>query len=669
MSNYRFINREISWLGFNERVLREAEDERVPLLEKLKFLAIFSSNLDEFFMIRVAGLMDQVNAGYTKTDISGHTPEELLHQISDICHKLVKDQQTIFNSVKKECAKHHIVIEPNIEGDLEEIVESIFTEEIMPLVSPVTLSSANPFPFIYNLRHCIFVELEKDGKKHYSIIIIPENLQRVFKVKLHRTYFLTSEEIIAKYLQRVFPGYDVKDSYMLRLTRNADLSVEEEEAEDLLKLIQKKLPARKKGNVVRVEIDKRAPDEVFSILKEHIHFEDEDVYVVDKPLDLTFLFAVSGENKELAYPVYTPYIPYGLKADETIFDRIKERDYIFYRPYHDFALISGLIRVAARDRDVLSIKMTLYRANKGSSIMESLAEAARAGKQVCVVIELKARFDEERNVEWATKLEEAGCIVTYGIAGLKIHSKNLMIVRKEQGRIVRYNHLSTGNYNESTANLYTDIDYLTADDEVGEECANLFNMLMGYTDYVQWKHLYPAPTHIKPKILEFIDNEMEYARKGKKAEVIVKVNSLIDKPLMEKIYDASRAGVKIKMIIRGICGITAGEKGLSENIQVRSIVGRFLEHPRIVYFHNGGKPRVFISTADWMERNMDRRVEQLFEVKDKEASRFLIKILECNLEDNTKAWELRGDVYEKVQPSSKEKPFGCQQDMIDNGIE
>jgi polyphosphate kinase len=668
MNDYRFINRELSWLRFNERVLREAEDESVPLLEKLKFLAIFSSNLDEFFMIRVAGVYDQIEAGYETKDISGYTPKELLAVISETAHNLVKDQQKIFKKLQKECARHHIVIQPQIDGELEEIVESIFTEEILPLISPVTLGPANPFPFIYNLRHCIFVKLEKDGHTHYSIIIIPENLQRVFKVRLHRTYFITSEEIIARYLSIVYPGYTVMDSYMLRLTRNADLTVNEEEAEDLLKLIEKKLPSRKKGNVIRVELDKTAPDEVLKLLKEHINFDDEDVYIVNKPLDLTFLFGVNAENKDLVYPEHKPFIYYGLKVDEKIFDRIKERDYIFYRPYHDFSFTSQLIRQAALDPDVLAIKMTLYRANKGSSIMESLAEAARRGKQVCVVIELKARFDEERNVEWAKKLEEEGCIVTYGIAGLKIHSKNLLIVRKETQGIVRYSYLSTGNFNEATAKIYTDIDYLTANEGIGQECSNLFNMLMGYTDYVDWNKLSVAPTILKKKLLELIDYEIEMAKAGKKSQMIVKVNSLIDKELIRKLYDASRAGVDITMIIRGICGMYAGEKGLSETVKIRSIIGRFLEHPRIIYFYHGGQERYFISTADWMERNMHSRVEQLFEITDDNARKFLMDILQSNLRDNTKAWVLEGESYRKLKPAAGEEAYNSQADLIGKHI-
>jgi polyphosphate kinase len=668
MSDYKFINREISWLQFNERVLREAEDDSVPLLEKLKYLAIFSSNLDEFFMIRVAGLYNQIEANYATKDASGHTPRELVTKLSEVAHKLVKEQQKIFRKLIKECAKHHIVIDPEIDGELSDVVDSIFNDEILPIISPVTLSHANPFPFIYNLRQSIFVKLEKDGQTHYSIIIIPENLRRVFKVRLHRTYCLTSEAIITNHLARIYPGYKVVDSYMLRLTRNGDLTVDQDDAGDLLKTIEKKLPSRKKGSVVRVELDKTAPDEVLKFLQEQINFDDEDVYIVNRPLDLTFLFSIIDLNDELVYPEHKPFVPYGLKADEHIFDKLKERDYMFYRPYHDFSFNAALIRRAAIDEQVLAIKMTLYRANKGSSIVESLAEAARRGKQVCVVIELKARFDEERNVGWAKKLEEAGCIVTYGIAGLKIHAKNLLIVRKEPQGIVRYSYLSTGNFNEATAQIYTDIDYITADEEVGRECANLFNTIMGYTEYADWNRLSLAPNHLKRKILSLIDFEIEQAQAGKKAEMIIKVNSLIDNELIMKLHDASRAGVKIDMIIRGVCGMTAGVKGLTENISIRSIVGRFLEHPRILCFHNAGKKRLFISTADWMERNMHNRVEHLFEITDKNGKDFLMTILNSNLKDNVKAWVLEGETYRKLKPAEGEAPHNTQEFFIGKQI-
>jgi len=662
--NMPFINRELSWLEFNRRVLMEAVDVDVPLLERLKFLAIFSSNLDEFFMIRVGGLKDQQEAGYKKVDIAGMTPSEQLEKISEKAHELTQLRQQIFTKIKKDLDKNGIVIAPEVDPELDEITEAIFDEEIYPGLSPVTLSSANPMPFIYNFRLSVYAVLKKGGETFHSIIILPDNLQRTFRVKLEKTYFLFAEDILKKYLHLVFPDYEIVDSYCLRVTRNADLSLEEEGAEDLLVSIKKYLKTRKKGGICRVEIDGRLPSEILDKLAELMQFEKDDVYVIDDVIDMTSLFGFVGEKPELCYESFKQALPAGYNGKTDIFAFIKKKDVIMYRPYHDFTFVSNLVKTACSDPAVVAIKMTIYRANKNSTIMENLMKAARSGKHVSVVIELKARFDEERNVDWANMLEEAGCIVTYGIVGLKIHSKNLLIVRKEAGRIVRYSHMSTGNYNEMTADIYTDIDYVTADDEVGKDSAALFNFLMGYTDIADWKHFYLAPKSIKSKLIELIDDEIEFAKKGEKAHIIVKVNSVMERMLLDKAIEASCAGVKIDFIVRGICALQPGIKGLTENITVRSIVGRFLEHPRLVYFHAGGKGRTFFSTADWMERNMDRRVELLFEVKKKHAKDFLWNILEENLKDNQKVWIQKELLYEKVK-SSKDK-FSHQKAQIDN---
>jgi polyphosphate kinase len=658
-----FINRELSWLEFNRRVLMEAVDIDVPLLERLKFLAIFSSNLDEFFMIRVGGLKDQQQAGYKKLDIAGMTPDQQLEKISKKAHELSSLREEIFVQVKSDLSKKDIVIAPDIDDELDEIAETIFNEEIYPAISPVTLSSANPMPFIYNFRLSVYAEMEKGGKTYHSIIILPESLQRIFRVKLDKTYYLFAEDILKRYLHFVFPDYKILDSYCLRVTRNADLSLEEEGAEDLLVSIKKYLKTRKKGQICRVEVDGRIPSDILDNLAGLMQFEKDDVYVIDNIIDMTSLFAVVGEKPELCYKPFKPSLPKGFTDKTDIFKFIKKRDVIMYRPYSDFTFVSKLVDAACTDSSVLAIKMTIYRANKNSTIMENLMRAARNGKHVSVVIELKARFDEERNVDWANMLEEAGCIVTYGIVGLKIHSKNLLIVRKEEGKIVRYSHMSTGNFNEVTANIYTDVDYITADEEVGEDSAALFNFLMGYTDIANWKHFYLAPKSIKQELLDLIDQEIEYAKQGKKAHIVVKVNSVMEKLLLEKSIEASQAGVRIDFIVRGICAIKPGIKGMTDNITVRSIVGRFLEHPRIVYFYANGKERMFFSTADWMERNMDRRVELLFEVKQKHAKAFLKDIMEENLKDNQKMWLQKGEEYQKDK-AGKDK-FNHQSSQLD----
>lgn len=511
-----YINRELSWLEFNRRVLMEAVDPDVPLLERLKFLAIFSSNLDEFFMIRVGGLKDQKEAGYKKLDIAGMTPEEQLEKISEKAHELTSMRQEIFNQVKKDLDKNGIVIAPEVDPELDEITEAIFNEEIYPAISPVTLSTANPMPFVYNFRLSVYAVMKKGKEIYHSIIILPENLQRIFRVKLDKTYFIFAEDVLKRYLHLVFPDFEIIDSYSLRVTRNADLSLEEEGAEDLLVSIKKYLKTRRKGGICRVEVDGRLPADILDNLAELMQFEKDEVYVIDDVIDMTSLFAVVGEKPELCYPSFKPAMPEGYRASEDIFEYIKKKDVIMYRPYHDFSFVSKLVERACYDSAVVAIKMTIYRANKNSTIMENLMRAARNGKHVSVVIELKARFDEERNVDWAAMLEEAGCIVTYGIVGLKIHSKNLLIVRKEAGSIVRYSHMSTGNFNEITAGIYSDVDYLTADDEVGRDSAALFNFLMGYTDIANWKHFYLAPKSIKQTLLGLMDEEIEHAKSGKK---------------------------------------------------------------------------------------------------------------------------------------------------------
>jgi polyphosphate kinase len=665
---YPFINREISNILFNQRVLYEAKDEVVPLFEKFKFIAIFSSNMDEFYMIRVAGLFDQVEAGYDMPDRSGLQPSEQLNEIVKLSNDLFREQQEIFADLCEKCKKQRIIFFPEIKGELLDVAESIFIDEILPIISPITLSAANPFPFIYNKRLTIFIEMEKAMHKYYALIIIPDNLKRVYQVKLEGfNYILTIEDIIRKFLDRVFLGFKITDSYMFRLTRDADLTVSEEGAEDLLKLIESELSKRKKGKVVRVEFDREMPVNIREFLQKLVGFNNAHIYVVDGKIDLTFLFETKSDKKELYYKPFKPSLPTDLPMDSSIFERIKKKDIILYRPYNNFFFITKLVELAALDESVLSIKMTLYRANRDSNIIKNLIIAAEKGKQVSVVIELKARFDEEKNVEWAKKLEEAGCLVTYGFVNMKIHTKNLLIIRKEQGQIVRYTHIATGNYNEITARQYSDIDYITADDDVGYENGQIFNYLMGYTDYIAKKgRIAIAPADLRNKILSLIDTEIGYAQSGRKSLIVVKVNSLIDKILIPKLYEASKAGVEVDLIVRGICGLMPGVKGLSENITVRSIVGRFLEHPRILYFYNGGLERFFISTADWMERNMDHRVESLFEIEDGDCQKVLRKILEYNLKDNCKAWQLEDSLYSKINTSKK--PFNHQEHLIENPI-
>ncbi|TYB36451.1 MAG: polyphosphate kinase 1 [Flexistipes sinusarabici] len=659
MSDLRlFNNRELSWLSFNKRVVLQARDENVPLLEKLRFLAISSTNLDEFFMVRVGGLVDHVAAGYIEKDLSGRTSRQQLKEISEECHNLSTIQSDIYYDLKQQCAEEKIYIEAEIQENFEWI-ESLFHEEIFPVISPVTLGPANPFPFLANLRMCILVRIKQNNKEYDSLIMIPEMLERIYRLKRNgRSYYYTVEQIITNFLPTIYKGYDIIDSFVFRITRNADLSLHDEEVEDLLILIEKYLDKRKKSNPVRLEVNKPLPQDLKVKFNNFFDIPDSHIYELNHPLDLSFLFNIKENNKKYHYPGFNPWLPHDVK-DKNFFDYLKTKDLILYRPYHDFGLIGNFVQQAAEDPNVLSIKMTLYRANENSNIINSLAKAAKKGKHVCVIIELKARFDEERNVEWAKRLENAGCIVTYGFMDLKVHAKALLIVRKEKGKIQRYVHMATGNYNEKTAKLYTDIDYLTTDKQIAAETVNLFNYLMGYSNIYKWRlsenteqKVTTAPNSLREKLQELIDEEIKNARKGKKGHIIAKINSLYDKELTLKLYEASSVGVKVELIVRGICSLKPQVKGLSENITVKSIVGRFLEHPRVLYFLSSGSHRVFISTADWMVRNLDRRVELLIEIEDKKSKKFLQQLLRDNLKDRAKSWYMNDDKYFKLNQES-----------------
>jgi len=661
-----FNNRELSWLSFNKRVLLQAKDESVPLIEKLKFLAISSTNLDEFFMIRVGGLIDHLAAGYEEKDLSGRTSEQQLKEISLNCHSLINLQSEIYIDLKNKCEKEKIFIEGSISDNFE-WVESVFYDEIFPVITPVTLGPANPFPFLANLRLCIFVRIKQNGKEYNSLIMIPEMLKRLYKIKNRgKSYYYTVEQIINVFLPIIYNGYEVLDSFVFRVTRNADLSLHDEEAEDLLILIEKYLDKREKGNVVRLEVNRPLPEDLKTTLKKQFNITESYIYEQDFPLDLSFLFDIKEDNERLYYSEFSPQLPQDVKGVD-LFNYLKAKDLILYRPYHDFGLVANFVNQAAEDKDVLSIKMTLYRANKNSKIIDALIKAAKKGKHVCVIVELKARFDEERNVEWAKRLENAGCIVTYGFMDLKVHAKALLIVRKESGKIMRYAHISTGNYNEKTATLYTDIDYLTANEQITEEIVNLFNYLMGYSDIYKWRlsnnfkqKIVTAPNSLRKQLIDLIDEEI---KSGKKGHIIAKVNSIYDKEITLKLYEASKAGVKIDLIVRGICSVKPKIKGLSENITIKSIVGRFLEHPRILYFKNSNNHRLFISTADWMVRNLDKRVELLVEIEDEKSKKFLHNLLKDNLKDSANSWYMEDDKYYQIK-TEKTNYYNCQEDYL-----
>ncbi|MHB8282519.1 MAG: polyphosphate kinase 1 [bacterium] len=657
LNDFPFINREISWLYFNKRVLYEANNPNVPLLERLKFLGIFSSNLDEFYMIRVAGVKEQIEAKYIPQSINELIPSELLNRINNLTQQLIDEQQDIFLKLKKICRQKNIIFFDKLEeidDEISDYAEEIWLQEIMPKIEPVIIGPTKPFPFVYNKSLNVFVELKKGENTYYSIIMLG-NLKRIHKVHHDsKLYIIFTEQVLLKFINRIFSSYAIKSSCIIRITRNADFNIEEG-AEDLLETIEYELSKRKKGNIVRFETNLNLNSNSLFFLKSKLNFNERDIINVKYTMDLSCLNELNINRKSLLYKPIKPYIPADIHLNSSIFKIIKKKDIILYRPYINFSIISKLVEISSNDANVIAIKMTLYRTNENSSIIKSLVNAAKKGKQVSVIIELKARFDEEKNIEWSKILVDAGCIVTYGVMDLKLHTKNLLIIRKENKRIVKYCHISTGNYNEITANIYTDADYLTADESVGADISILFNNLMGYSELNNYKRISVSPAMIRNDLIKLIDDEIEFAKKGISAKIIVKINTLTDKKIISKLYEASMAGVKIIMIIRGICCLIPGIAEVSENITVKSIIGRLLEHARILYFYAGGKEKIFISTADWMERNMDNRIELLFEILDIEAKEKLKNILDCNIKDNAKSWVLLKDLYIKMEIDKKQK--------------
>ncbi len=650
-----FINRELSWLEFNGRVLQLANDQRIPLMERLKFVSIFSSNLDEFFMIRVAGIMDQIELGYDLEDASGLTPKQVLESIRKRTVQLTKQQEKYFLNIKEHLKEYGVFIHDRPETCTGEYCDLLFERVVLPSISPVTLSPSNPFPFIYNLRSVIVIRMRKLSKEFICLIIVPENVKKLFvrEVEGKIEIFPLHAVIISK-LKEMFKTYDILEHYIIRVTRNADLTIDEEESQDLLKLVEKNLSKRKKGQIVRLEINRKLSPEIEELLIKNLQIKRECIYHTFDFIDLSSFASLKIEKQDLYFKPFTPTIPAGIPVDDSIFEYLKNNEILLYRPYNNFSVVKKLLQIASEDKNTLSIKMTLYRTNDNSSIVKNLIKASENGKTVSVVVELKARFDESMNVKWAKQLEDAGCIVTYGLPGLKVHSKNLLITRNENGKIVEYTHISTGNYNEITANIHTDIDYITAKEEIYMDTTNLFNYLMGYTDLTRWQTITTAPLYLREKLIELIDSTIEASKNNQTTEIIIKVNALVDKQIIEKLYEASSNRVSIKLIVRGICCLKPGIRGLSDNIRVISIVGRFLEHPRIFYFNTHDKEKIFISSADLMERNLDRRIEHLTEITNPLLKEKLKNILRLQFEDNVNSWELKKDRYQKIHKKGKE---------------
>ena len=664
--NERFTNRELSWLAFNKRVLSEAKDNHLPLMERLKFLSITASNLDEFFMVRVASLKDQVNAGYTKKDIAGMTSKEQIDAILKETHKFTTAQYNTYNrsflpSLKKNGLK--IVTEfEKLTEEQADYVDNYFQKEVFPVLTPMAVDSSRPFPLIRNRSlniGALLMDKKKKGTIDFATVQVPSVLPRVVTIPTdgdNCTTVILLEQIIEKNIQKLFLNYRVLCQAPFRVMRNADLSIDEDEAADLLIEIEKQLKKRQWGEAIRLEVEDNIDKRLLKTLRKEFDLSEDAIFKINGPLDLTFLMKVYDIEgfDHLKEPKYIPQQPKMLDASRDLFEQIREHDILLHHPYETFDPVVNFVKKAASDPNVLAIKQTLYRVSSHSPIIASLAQAAENGKQVSVLVELKARFDEENNIVWAKKLEKAGCHVIYGLVGLKTHSKITLVVRKEEDEIRRFVNLVTVNYHDSTAKLYTDMGMFTSKTRYGEDATAVFNMLSGYSEPLVWNKLSLAPLWLRGKFLSLIEREKEHAKNGRPARIIAKMNSLCDPGIIEALYDASEAGVEIDLIVRGICCLRAGIKGLSEHIRVRSIVGTFLEHSRIFYFENNGNAEYYMGSADWMPRNLDKRVEILFPVEDPILQEEIYHILHIQLSDTKKAHLLMPDGhYVKVDQRGK----------------
>lgn len=662
----KFFNRELSWLEFNQRVLEEAANDELPLLERLKFLAITASNLDEFFMVRVGGLRLLVDQGITTPDASGMSPAEQLAAISKRTHQMVKEQQACFAELEKKLAEAGVRRVPGSEltERRAKVVEQVFESEIFSVLTPRAIQSADEFPLLVNQMLHVCVQLAPDatseGKPRFALIPLGRVLPRFFTLGgPERGYqFVLLEDVVVRMVGRFFPGEEVKGHALFRITRNADFTLRDDLATDLLAGMEGVLTARKHGQCVRLEIAANAGEEILAYLTQALRVDAADIFLTPGPLDLGGFMALSelAGFDQLKYEPWPPQPAPEVEPGTRMFDILSRRDVLLYHPYQSFDPVLKLIEEAAADPDVLAIKQILYRTSRSSPIVAALARAAQRGKYVTVIVELKARFDEARNIEWARALEENGVQVIYGVKGLKTHAKTCIIVRREPHGIVRYVHFGTGNYNEITARIYSDASLLTTNEELGADAVAFFNAITGYSQPQRYRKIEAAPTGLRQRIVELIEAETHRRQQGQKAFIDAKINSLVDPEIINALYAASQAGVPVRLNVRGVCCLRPGVAGLSENISVTSIIDRYLEHARIFHFHHGGDGLVFISSADWMPRNLDRRIELLVPVEDPPLKSRLIEILETYFDDNAKARQLDTDgTYSRVKGSRKKR--------------
>lgn len=680
----RFINRELSWVDFNRRVLEEAQDENNPLYERLSFLSITASNLDEFFMVRVASLHNQIEAGSEKKDASGYTPMEGLVSLMDQCHNFYKDQYNTLNrQIMPALAAENIEQLTMAELTEEEYryLDKYYEASIYPVLTPLAVDASRPFPLIPNQNLNLFVTFKEAsslpglmGESSFAIVEVPAVLPRLIKLPGQAKRFVLLENVIAEFVDRLFYKQTIESIACFRVMRNADYELDEEEISDLMGEMEDILWQRERGNVIRLEIEKSAGKSILRTLQELMDVNDLAVFRIKGPIDLKYANKISKlfPNSKLHYPDFSGQISPGFGAveDGDYFSLISQRDQILHHPFESFDPTIRIIQAAAEDDRVLAIKQTLYRVSGHSPIIKALADAAKHGKHVMVLVELKARFDEENNINWARRLEKAGCHVIYGLKGLKTHSKITLIVRQEANGIRRYTHLGTGNYNDQTAKIYTDLGLWTASEQIGQDATDFFNMISGYSIPLGWKKIIPAPRWLRKETLARIRQEEKHAKAGRRAIIVAKINSLVDEEIIDALYSASQAGVKIRLIVRGICCLKAGIEGLSENIEVRSIVGRFLEHSRIFYYYNDGREDIFLSSADWMPRNLNRRVEILFPIEDENCRKRVLEVLEVQLLDSERARIMEGDgTYRRFRlPEGSQARLDSQNYLMDSAI-
>lgn len=660
-----YENRELSWIKFNERCLEEAKKTDLPILERLNFLSITASNLDEFFMVRVASLKDVENAGSQKKDIAGMTAGEQLKKISKKLHEFMKSQYTTFTySLAPQLKENGLTILKSYkELTPEQAVktEEYFDEIVYPVLTPMAVDSSRPFPLVRNksINIAAFISPKDDSNEaDFATVQVPDVLPRGFFLSNEdgTQSLILLEEIIKQNMHKLFLKHNIQTMGVYRIIRNADLTIDEEEAADLLKEIEEKIRGRQWGQVIHLSVEEDMPKRLIQYLSDNFHVKKDDIYYLNGPMDLKYFMKLHGMKgwDDKRYKKHKPAPVKEFMDGTSIFDVIREKDVLMHHPYQSFDPVVDFVKEASVDPNVLAIKQTLYRVSGNSPIIAALERAAMEGKQVTVLVELKARFDEENNIVWAKKLEKAGCHVIYGLVGLKTHSKITLVVRREEEGIKRYVHLGTGNYNDSTAKIYTDMGLFTCDEAIGSDATAVFNMLSGYSEPEQWNKLLVAPYWLKDAFYSMIDREIQHAKEGKEAHIIAKMNSLNHKGIIQKLYEASRAGVKIDLIVRGICCLKVGIPGVSENITVRSIVGQFLEHARIFYFYNDGAEDIFLGSADWMNRNLERRVEIVYPIENEKLKEQVKEVLTVQLEDTLQARIYQPDgSYKRVDRRGK----------------